>query len=218
MLAKAGAQSKSVSDAGLWVTLSLQKTLNKRMNLNYDQEFRLKENYQRVNLFYSNLGLSYKFTKNLKGEISYRAIQKIRLDQSVSHRHRIQFDLNAKKKFSLFSVSERIRYQAELQDIYSSRKGFIPESFIRLKTEAKYETDKFYIPYASVEFRYQLTAPRGKLPEYNYGFRRVRFIFGTELKLSDSGTLNLYYLVQREFDILRPENTYIMGIQYTHSF
>ena len=105
-----------------------------------------------------------------------------------------------------------------MQDIYSSRKGKIPEDFLRFKTEVKYETGKFWTPYVSSEFRYQITAPRGKLPDYNFGFHRVRNILGIEFKLNDKSTLNLYYVIQREFDIARPENIYITGIQYVFSF
>ena len=212
------AQSVSTSDAGMWATVSLQKNLSKRMDINFDQELRLKENYQRINLFYSNLGLSYKFSKNLKGEISYRSIEKVGLDQTLSYRHRIQFDFTGKKKFGKFNLSHRIRYQIEMQDIYSSRKGKIPEDFLRFKTEVKYETGKFWTPYVSSEFRYQITAPRGKLLDYNFGFHRVRNILGIEFKLNDKSTLNLYYVIQREFDIARPENIYITGIQYVFSF
>lgn len=60
----------------MWATLSLQHPLNKKISLVVDQEFRLKENYQRINLFYTNLGIDYKFNKYLKISPTYRAIQK----------------------------------------------------------------------------------------------------------------------------------------------
>lgn len=68
--------SQQSNDAGMWATLSLQHPLNKKISLVVDQEFRLKENYQRINLFYTNLGIDYKFNKYLKISPTYRAIQK----------------------------------------------------------------------------------------------------------------------------------------------
>lgn len=212
------AQSVSTEDAGMWATVTIQKSLTKRMSLTLDEELRMRENYQRINLFYSNLGLSYKFKKNIKGEFSYRAIQKVALDQTVSYRHRLQFDLTLKTKINFFTVSGRVRYQTEVQEFYSSRKGKIPENFLRFKIEIKAETGKLYSPYISSELRYQINSPRGKLPDYNMGFHRIRNIAGIEFKLTKRKTLNLYYVIQREFDIVRPENIYITGIQYIYEF
>jgi len=76
------------NDAGCWLTLSLQKPVTKRITAVVDQEFRLKENYQRINLFYTNLGIDYKFSNNIKLSPTYRSIQKQRLDGSFSYRHR----------------------------------------------------------------------------------------------------------------------------------
>jgi hypothetical protein len=64
------------NDAGMWNTLTIQHSLTKKINLVIDQEFRLRENYQRINLFYTNIGIDYKYSKFLKISPTYRAIQK----------------------------------------------------------------------------------------------------------------------------------------------
>ncbi len=212
-----GGSAQNTKDAGSWITFSLQKTITKKINLAIDQELRLKENFQRVNLFYTNIGIDYKISKNIKISPSYRSIQKKRFEPGFSYRHRFMLDVTLKKKISSITLSERVRYQAEVQDYFSSRKGYIPEHYLRFKTDLKCNALDKITPYISCELRYQLTAPRGDDPFYNYGFHRVRNVAGIEYKINDNNSLNLYYLIQSEFDISNKESIYIVGLGYNLS-
>jgi long-subunit fatty acid transport protein len=207
--------AQNTQDAGLWTTVSVSRSITKKISLSVDQEMRLRENFQRINLFYTNIGFDYKINKNLKISPTYRAIQKKLLEPGFSYRHRFQLDVTAKKKFNKITVSERVRYQAEVQNYLTSAKGKIPEHYLRFKTDIKYTALEKVTPYVSCEFRYQLTAPRGDDPDFNYGFHRVRNIAGIEYKLNDSNSLGLYYLVQSEFDISNKETIYIVGVAYS---
>ncbi len=202
-------------DAGMWATLSIQHALNKKINLVIDEEFRIKENYQRINLFYTNVGIDYKVNKFLKISPTYRTIQKKRLDGNYSYRHRLMLDVTVKKKIKKITLSERVRYQIEVQDFYTSKKGKFPEQYLRLKTDVKYDIDKKITPYYSIEFRYQTRNPRGDGPVYDNGFHRVRNVLGAEYEINKKNSINLYYLFQTEFDISTPESIYILGIGYS---
>ncbi len=202
-------------DAGLWATFSIQHQLTKKINLVVDQELRLKENYQRINLFYTNLGIDYKFNKTLKISPTYRAIQKKRLDGSFSHRHRLMLDISIKKKINKVTLSERIRYQIEVQDLYTSRKGKLAEQFLRFRTDIKYTINDRVTPYFSCELRYQVRSPRGDGPTYDNGFHRIRNVAGFEYQLNKRNSVNVYYLLQSEFNISTPESIYILGIAYS---
>lgn len=202
-------------DAGMWATFSIQHSFTKKIILVVDQEMRLKENYQRINLFYTNLGIDYKFNKSLKVSPTYRIIQKKRLDGSYSFRHRLMLDVSLKKKFQKLTLSERVRYQAEVQDLYTSRKGKLIEQFLRFKTDLKYSATNKITPYISCEFRYQIHASRGDAPLYDKSFHRVRTALGFEYELNKKNSVNLYYLYQTEFDISTPESIYILGIAYS---
>lgn len=209
--------SQNTQDAGLWTTVSLQKKLNKKISLAIDQEMRFRENFQRLNLFYTNIGIDYKLNKAIKISPSYRTVQKKRLEPGFSYRHRLQLDLNYKKKLNKITLTERVRYQIEVQDYYTSKKGKVPEQYLRFKTDIKYTEHDKVTPYYSCELRYQITSPRGDDPLYNYGFRRIRNIAGIEFKINDVHSLNLYYLFQSEFDISNKESIYIVGLGYNIS-
>jgi hypothetical protein len=207
-----GAQT---GDAGMWNTLTIQHAVNKKISIVVDQEFRLRENYQRINLFYTNIGIDYKATKFLKISPTYRAIQKKRFDGTYSFRHRLMLDVTLKKKFTKFTLSERVRYQIEVQDLYTSRKGKQAEQFMRFKTDLKYGVTDKLTPYISCELRYQIRSPRGDGPLYDNGFHRVRNVLGVEYEINKKNTFNVYYVIQSEFGISSPESIYILGIGYT---
>ncbi len=209
--------SQQRNDAGMWNTLSIQHALTKKISLVIDEELRLKENYQRINLFYTNVGIDYKINKFLKISPSYRFIQKKRLEDSYSYRHRFMLDVSIKKKIQKIIVSERIRYQAEVQDFYSSKKGKLAEQFLRFKTDLKYTAFEKVTPYISCEVRYQIHAPRGDGSMYDNGFHRVRNVLGIEYEINKKNSVNLYYLFQTEFNISTPETIYIFGVAYSVS-
>lgn len=203
------------NDAGMWATFTLQHSFTKKINLVIDQEFRLKENYQRVNLFYTNIGIDYKLNKFIKISPTYRTVQKKRLDGTYSFRHRLMLDVTLKKKFQKITLSERIRYQIEVQDLYTSKKGKLAEQFLRFKTDLKYAVNEKLTPYVSCELRYQIRSPRGDGPQFDKGFHRIRNVLGLEYQINKKNSVNLYYLIQSEYNISTPESIYILGIGYS---
>lgn len=203
-------------DAGMWNTLTIQHAFSKKINVVIDQEFRLRENYQRINLFYTNVGIDYKINKNLKISPTIRFIQKKMLNGNYSFRNRFMLDVTAKKKFlNKWTISERVRYQIEVADYNTSEKGKLSEQFLRLKTDLKYQINKKIEPFYSIEFRYQIRDPKGQGPKYNNQFHRVRNVLGAEYKHNDRHSFNVYYLYQTEFNINTPESIYILGVGYT---
>jgi hypothetical protein len=201
------------NDAGLWNTFSIQYPIKKNYSINFDQELRLKENYSRLNLLYTNIGVSYK-RKGLKIEPSYRFIQRINLDGNFSFRHRLSLDVNYKKKFGKFAISERARYQAEVKNVYSSTRAFLPEQYFRLRTMLDYNINDNYSIYYSCELRYQIDVPNSDVV-FNGTWHRIRNVIGVDYKINSKNIIGVYYLVQNEFNISPPENIYITGLQYS---
>lgn len=207
--------SQIEKDAGLWATFTLQKKITKKISIAVDQETRLRENFQRINLFYTNIGVDYKLNKHIKISPSYRFIQKVKIDMHVSYRHRLSSDLTYKKKFNKFTISERIRYQIEVRDYLTSKKGKLPEQFLRFKTDFKYAVTEKITPYLSCELRYQIRSWRDNDTRYNGDFHRIRYVGGIEYELNYRNSINVYYLVQNEFNIAGIENNFIVGLAYT---
>ena len=214
-LSKAIAQ-KNYPDAGSWNTFNVEYGINSHFSGLFTEEYRVKENFSRLNLFYTNIGVEYKVNKYFKAALVYRFIDKYQDDNSFSFRHRIMLDLTLKKKLGKFGLSYRQRLQAEKKDIYTSKRGYLTEWYSRNKLQAKYDLDKPYAPYVSVELRYQIHDLRNMESERTW--HRARYVVGVDYELNHKSTFGIYYLIQKEWSVLSPQDQYIVGLEYTISF
>lgn len=207
--------SQAVNDAGLWTTFNLEKKLNKHFSIFATEEFRLKENFSRLNLFYTDLGVEARPLKFLKLALSYRWIDKYGIDNTFNYRHRLMFDIGLKKKYGSISFAYRQRIQAEVRNKNTSDKGGVPEWYSRNKITIKYDNDGKFSPYAAVEFRYQIKDPRNV--ESDRMWHRSRYCLGLDYKINGKNSFGLYYLIQNEYNVSAPEDLYIVGLEYTIS-
>lgn len=215
-LSSFGQATKASQDFGIWTTVNLEKKLSERFSIMFTEEFRLRENATRINLFYSELGVEYRPAKMLKIAFSYRNTQKNRIDGTYSYRHRIQLDITLKKKFGNFAISYRQRLQREQRDVYNSENGQLAEWYSRSKFTVKYDMDKPLKPYVAAEFRYQIRDAR--MVESDDTWHRARFIGGLDYKLNEKSTVGLYYLMQNEFNVKTPQSIYIVGAEFSYAF
>ena len=98
---------------------------SKELSVGIDEEIRFKDDISRLNLFYTNFGVSYKLIKNLKISLVYRLIEKFEADNTFSFRNRLMLDIGYKYKINNLTLSYRNRIQSELRNYYSSVKGEI---------------------------------------------------------------------------------------------
>lgn len=213
-----GLAQYSTSDAGMWNTFSVKYNFAKKTYLAIDQELRIRDNYNRLNLFYTNIGIGQKFGKALKVELTYRSIQKYLDDNTFSYRHRLMTDFILKKKFGTIVSVSRLRHQIEVKDFYTSRDGRYPEQYFRFKTEIKYDNGSRLTPYVNTEIRYQISLPRGNGPYENNSIHRIRYSAGFDYAFSETFSAGIYYLIQNEFNVVLPENIYITGFQVSKEF
>lgn len=208
--------TKASSDAGLWTTVNFEKKLNDKFSILLTEEFRLRENFSRVNLFYTDIGLEVRPAKFLKVALSYRNIQKNLLDNTYSFRHRFQLDITLRRKVGNVSLAYRQRLQREVRNINTSEDGRLPEWYSRNKFTIKYDFDKPVTPYIAAEFRYQINNPR--MMESNKTWHRQRYILGMDYKINDASTFGLFGLFQDEFNVKTPQRIYILGLEYSIVF
>jgi opacity protein-like surface antigen len=202
-------------DAGSWNTLNLDYAISKKATLVFTQELRIKENYSRLNLLYSELGVDYSIHKLIKTSLVYRFTQKYLDENWFGYRHRFTWDLNFKYKFSRITLGYRNRIQTEYRNLKSSDVGTVPEWYLRCRGSISYQLNKKLSPYFNTEFRYQLRDARNIESEHTW--HRVRYQAGLDYKVNNFSKLGIYYLVQREFNSNTIENQYITGLEYSVS-
>lgn len=207
--------SQVTNDAGMWTTFSVKKKFKNDVAIFLTEEFRLRENFTRTNLFYTDLGVEVSPLNFLKVSVAYRMIEKHLIDKTFSYRHRLMLNITFKQKIGNFSLSYRQRLQSEVRNVYSSQAGSVPEWYSRNKFELKYDLDKPISPYIGVEYRYQINDPRNI--ESNGLWHRSRYFIGLDYKRNDKNSFGLFYLIQNEYNVSAPQNLYIVGLEYSLS-
>jgi hypothetical protein len=210
------ALAQEEEDAVLWTTINLEKKLNRRFSVQLTEEFRLRDNMGRLNLFYTDLALNWKTCNWLKTSLSYRWINKYSPEGFFSNRHRLSLDLIFRKKAGDFAFSYRHRLQAEVRDLGRSINGNLPEWYSRNRFEIKYDAANRLQPYAFVELRYQLRNPRRQ--ESDGYWHRNRYALGVQYEIDKRSNLGLYYLIQREINVSKPQQLYVLGLEYNFQF
>jgi Protein of unknown function (DUF2490) len=203
------------SDLGNWNTFSFNKDVNKKLTLNFDQELRFRNNLTRLNLLYTNVGVTYKINKSVRIAGVYRFIAKYKDDDLWGFRHRLYADLILKHRPGRFAFVYRSRMQWEWRGAgYSSEFGRVPEIYWRNLFKASYKLNDLVSPYLGTELRVQIQNPR--IPYHN-GFDRTRFMGGIDIQLNKISTLGIYYLLQKEWNVIDPETLNIIGLEYSIS-
>ena len=201
------------SDAWSWNTISVSKKITKRFSVGLEEELRLFGNMSRVNLFFTNVGVSYQ-VKSFKFSLYYRFINKNQDDAYFSKRHRLYFDAAYKYKFTKLSINYRVRFQGQIRDYYSSEYGRAVESYMRHKFDFSYNLKK-YSPYLAAEFRYQFTNPG--FPNANGLWNRMRYYAGVDYSFNKRHQVGVYYMIQHDFNNKRLENDFTIGLEYSLS-
>ena len=197
------------NDAGLWASLSLEVKLVKKVSANIAQEFRFNENISELGTAFTDVGLSYKLNKHVQVAANYRFTQKRRIDDSYSLKHRVYVDVKYEKKAKPIQIVFRSRFQDEYSDIGRASDAGIPNYYLRNKLTFELDLDKAYMPYVSVELFSPLNNPR------EYLFDNIRSSAGIEYSLTKKQKIDLYYMIQRELNVSRPQIDFILGIGYS---
>jgi hypothetical protein len=207
---------KLPQDAWLWNTVSINKQMTRKWSLSFDEELRLFDNMSRINLFFSNLGVSYKLNKVFKFSLVYRFNSKNQDDEYYSRRHRLYVDVACRKKLLRnLTIAYRVRFQGQVRDYYSSDDGKDIESYMRHKFDVLYIYQK-YTPYIAAEFRFQITNP--SFPQGNDLWDRARYYIGCNKDFNKKHSFGIYYMIQHDFNNQRMENDFTLGWQYTFNF
>jgi hypothetical protein len=200
-----------VNDAGLWTSIALEKKITKKINIVASQEFRFNENISELGTFFTEIGPEFKISKGFTAGISYRFIQKLRLDDSYSTRHRINTDLSYRLKLKDFSISLRERYQIQYADYYSAGEGEIAKTTLRSKLNVKYRINKKFDASVFGEVFNPLFTGETYISDYRVGV-------GIDYQIFKHLGAEVFYLINKELKVSNPTTDYVSGVGITYSF
>ena len=205
------------NDAQVWENISFDKDIYRKLNLHFNHEGRIVDNASRFVYAYGDFGLTYKYSKRLKFSGDYVLVFK-QTDKRFSTRHQWYVDFTYKVKGKRFELAWREMFQQQVQDIYSSDFGAVPDNYLRNKFTATYvfKTGSLYRikPYAATEFYYRVS----NHDKDGYGFKRNRYYLGSYYIINKKTEIELYYLIEKNYSISDPPTNYIAGIGFSKTF
>ena len=204
--------SAQVSDAGLWMSVNIDKKVTQALSFSLTQEVRMNENITEVGNILTDLGASYRFGKHFRVGAGYRYSRQRRVDDSYDTRHRFNIDLIWREKIQRTLLSLRFRYESQFTDMYTSPEGLTPKSMIMPRLEVKYNLPGKFEPFVYGE-------PYFKINNLVYGpFVQMRLCGGVAYSFNRMHSVDLYYLYQKEYNVKHPQTDYVIGIGYNLTF
>lgn len=194
-------------DAGLWTSLSFEAKLVKKLSFNLSQELRFNENITELGTVFTDVGLEYKLNKHFRIAADYRYNKKRSADNFYTTRHRLYADFKYELKIKPFQIQVRTRF-SNSTELNHQAEGSDIEYYLRNKLSLKWDLEKQFTPYISVELFSPLNYPR-----YS-AFDNIRSTAGIEYNFSKHHKIDVFYMIQKEMNVSDPETDFVVGLGY----
>ena len=221
-------------DFGLWTSAGVKKSLNSKLSIEAEGEFRTQDGLSKVDRWTIGAGLDYKIASFLKFDAGYKYIYGYKESETTKKgnivssywqsRHRVFASLTGKVEWNRFEFSLRERWQytyrpsqsvakydgddgSQKADEYISGKC---KHVLRSRLEVEYNIKKCPItPYVSCEL-YNLMGD-------GWDHEKTRWTVGGQYKINKKHALDIFYRYQDESD--DDENSgHAIGIGYVYKF
>jgi hypothetical protein len=181
-------------DFGIWYGFSAEHKLTKKLQVDLSANIRTFKKASKIDEAFIEGGLDYNFSKHLSLAGSYRLTKKIEDNNSYYYQHKMFVDLKGSLTPGNFSFSARVRLQTRTKTYIKDENDTHPDYTGRIKLKAVYKTPVFPLdPYIYVEtFRPMFSALSGAVG-------KNRFSAGVELKIAKRNSVEVEYILQRDF-------------------
>lgn len=202
------------NDAQLWQNIYIEKNITRRFLVHINEQGRLTENLSIPSYIYADLGLTYKVSKHIHLSLAYVPIAKRLNVDFVSFRHQFYFNFVLKYKYRHFVFYDRQMIQNQYNDINRSANWNIPNYYLRNKITIKYNSDTRFTPYIAEEQYFDWNDNHRNGMQFDKG----RYFAGCFYEINLLDVFELYYLIEKHFNITQPFTNYVIGIGYSHVF
>jgi hypothetical protein len=203
--------SSQTEDLQLWSDARLEVEIFKKVLVEIEEEIRTAGNISRIEDYFTDAGISYNFWDNFTFGGYYRFIRRNEEDDRISYLHKYYFDLKYDRKIKRWELSLRTRYQSRYKNIKSDDTGYKPENHSRNKLSLSYDIYRSPLrPEIWVEIYYQLNNPEGNK------FDKTRFAPELVYRINNHIRVNLYFMIEKEYNVRNPATNYILGTGFLY--
>jgi len=207
--------SAQINDAQLWSSAAIKTDITDDLTVGYEMCTRFYKNVTSLDNYYNEIGAEYKIVKGLAAGIDYRYSRKNKEDY-FENVHRFCF--NASYSYSFDDLGLKLKFRTRYQ-IPFNRLGIVNDNIypdtkntLRFKLSADYTPVnlKWLQPFLSFEIY------KGIKPVNIYNsIDSYRFTAGVTLDLPKRHSIDLYYMLEKEYRSAQYIN-HIWGIQYNY--
>jgi hypothetical protein len=200
-----------VNDAGLWINIGIEKKITQAWALEYEHCTRLNDNISEAGSIINELGVNYKFDKKTQISLFYRLNLQRQLNNMYIPVSRFYVDFSHRIKPGTLVIVGRLRFQHQQKNSLFYDFDGSTANTIRPKISLKYPVANFS-PYLSGEVY---------LPIFYNEYKpidKIRVEAGLEYDISKQQSVDLGYLIQREFFENNPKTDFVIQLGYKFSF
>ncbi len=198
-------------DAGLWADISIEKRFTQSFSIGYSNSERFNENISELGNFINELSIKYRFSKKSKLAVSYRYSLKKELNNMYEPRSRFSMDFTQEFELGDIDVDIRLKYQTQKQNVEFYDYDSDSKNTLRSRIKLSYKIKKFK-PYLFAEsfhpVWYEDYQPMSKL----------RASVGVDYEFNNNNSVDVAYMIQREFFECNPVTDFVFKFGYKYSF
>jgi len=200
-------------DFGSILSADVTKKIAKRLNINFEEEFRTRATFSELERFSHTLEVNYKPLKFLKTGGAYNLMNYNHDKRGWEIRHRYYFYATGSLEAGRFSISLRERFQStKRQGVEQTAKRANPKLYLRSRLKVDYNIRKSkFGPYASWELFNTLNDPQKN------GVNQWRGVAGVAYKYNKKNEWALYYRYTNYIDEEEIDK-HLFGIGYSFKF
>jgi len=211
--------SSAQSDFGVWTGVDVRVPITKKLDAGMQLESRFANNVSTVDKSFISPYVKYDLHKHIGLGLAYRFGNRPTTGLFGGETyHRIGLDANIKNLLELFMEKTRLKLDARLRYTHGWDKGDLNNDNFRTRVKLSYDLPKTKLkPHVATEFflhfndqiTYTSTGVIG-----NHRFNKYRLRLGIEYPINKRHELNLYYIVEPEFE--SPDTDFILGLGYKY--
>jgi len=211
---------EDLTDHGLWNSIDLQKKWKNGIAIDFEEEYRMRDDMSKTDKFMSTIDLSYKPYSFIKAGASYCLINYNHPGKKSTNyleywelRHRYSLYVQGSYDFYRFEISLKERYQSTYRvGVEATDTRANPKDLLRSKIELDYNVKGLPLtPYVACELQHSLNNPSG-----SNGLVEIRYAAGLEYEVLKGFSVNCGYL----YDIDKSElvNVHVLTLGIGYSF
>lgn len=191
----------------LWLGAGVKRQIAKDLIFSAGTNARIY-NDGRLKTLYQEVALKSEHLKWFRPSVEYRVVTSYDKRGSYTNSHRVNVNLDFRKKIEDFKIGTRFRYQGYIGGAFATGSDLDPA--YRIKPYVEWSNKSRFTPELSTEFFYDpVPSPVG------LRWNRVRYGLTVNFDAKGPNDLSLTYYYGRKFNTGNPYNEHILSLEYS---